>query len=106
MKFWLDGMEVLFPYTYIYPEQHSYMYKLKKALDARGPCILEMPSGTGKTVSLLSLITSYQAAHPESVRKLIYCSRTVSEIEKAVEEAKRVIAYREQELGIAQSSGM
>jgi DNA excision repair protein ERCC-2 len=30
----LDGLEVLFPYTYIYPEQYKYMYRLKKALDA------------------------------------------------------------------------
>lgn len=27
---------------------------------AQGHCLLEMPSGTGKTVSLLSLIVSYQ----------------------------------------------
>ena len=40
-----------------------------------------MPSGTGKTVTLLSFITSYKAARPES-GKLIYCSRTISEIEK------------------------
>jgi DNA excision repair protein ERCC-2 len=26
----------------------------------KGHCVLEMPSGTGKTVSLLSLIVSYQ----------------------------------------------
>jgi Rad3-related DNA helicase len=26
----------------------------------QGHCVLEMPSGTGKTVSLLSLIVSYQ----------------------------------------------
>jgi len=80
-RFWLDGLEVLFPYTYIYPEQYKYMYSLKKALDAGGSCVLEMPSGTGKTVTLLSLILSYQAANP-SAGKLIYCSRTVSEIEK------------------------
>jgi DNA excision repair protein ERCC-2 len=59
-----------------------------------------MPSGTGKTVTLLSLITSYQLAHPE-VGKLIYCSRTVPEIEKVLEEAKRVLGYREKELGDA-----
>lgn len=87
-----------FPYTYIYPEQYSYMLALKRSLDANGPCVLEMPSGTGKTVSLLSLITSYQLAHPE-VGKLVYCSRTVPEIEKAVEELRRVVAYRDQELG-------
>ena len=40
-----------------------------------------MPSGTGKTISLLSLIVSYQAAKPER-RKLVYCSRTVPEVEK------------------------
>lgn len=82
-----------------------------------------MPSGTGKTVSLLSLIVAYQyvrAARPGSAgrpaptyelitdsghaqherkmgrpeRKLIYCSRTVPEIEKALAELKRLMQYR------------
>jgi DNA excision repair protein ERCC-2 len=43
-----------------------------------------MPTGTGKTVCLVSLITSYQLAHPE-VGKLIYCTRTVPEMVKCVE---------------------
>jgi DNA excision repair protein ERCC-2 len=37
--------------------------------------VLEMPSGTGKTVTLLSLIVAYQQFYPTH-RKLIYCSRT------------------------------
>jgi DNA excision repair protein ERCC-2 len=41
-----------------------------------------MPTGTGKTISMLALITSYQLAHPEC-GKLIYCTRTVPEMEKA-----------------------
>ncbi|KAL6056392.1 General transcription and DNA repair factor IIH helicase subunit XPD [Balamuthia mandrillaris] len=98
MKFYLEDLLVYFPYTYIYPEQYSYMLSLKRALDAKGPCVLEMPSGTGKTVSLLSLILSYQLAHPD-VGKLVYCSRTVPEIEKVVEELRRVVAYRDEELG-------
>lgn len=57
-----------------------------------------MPTGTGKTISLLALIVSYQAAKGDS-RKLVYCSRTVTEIEKVVEEVRRLIAYRVQELG-------
>ncbi|KAG8969485.1 DNA-dependent ATPase of the nucleotide excision repair factor 4 complex [Tulasnella sp. 419] len=69
------------------------MCDLKKTLDASGHCVLEMPSGTGKTVSLLSLIVSYQQFYPTK-RKLIYCSRTVPEIEKALSELKRLIAYR------------
>src|SRR5436190_9101971 len=57
-----------------------------------------MPSGTGKTVSLLSLIIAYQQ-HDPAHRKLIYCSRTMSEIEKALAELKSLMAYRAKELG-------
>lgn len=45
----------------------------------------QMPTGTGKTITLLSLITSYQLAHPE-VGKLVYCTRTVPEMEKVLVE--------------------
>ena len=98
MRFILDGLEVFFPYDYVYREQYQYMLELKRALDAKGHGILEMPTGTGKTVSLLSLITSYQAAHPDTVGKLIYCTRTVPEMSKTVEELKRVMEYRTREL--------
>lgn len=74
----------------------------------KGHCVLEMPSGTGKTVSLLSLIVSYMQVRsavpliswltPRQFypvkRKLIYCSRTVPEIEKALAELKRLMEYR------------
>ena len=45
MKLNVDGLLVYFPYDYIYPEQFSYMLELKKALDAKGHSLLEMPSG-------------------------------------------------------------
>ncbi|KAK7187409.1 DNA-dependent ATPase of the nucleotide excision repair factor 4 complex [Paraphaeosphaeria sporulosa] len=98
MKFFIDELPVLFPYPRVYPEQYAYMCDLKRTLDAGGHCVLEMPSGTGKTVSLLSLIVAYQQFHPEN-RKLIYCSRTMSEIEKALAELKALMKYRTQELG-------
>jgi len=79
-------------------EQYAYMCDLKKTLDAGGNAVLECPSGSGKTVSLLSLIVAYQLHHPEH-RKLIYCSRTMSEIEKALAELKNLMAYREKEKG-------
>jgi DNA excision repair protein ERCC-2 len=78
-------------------------------IGGKGHCVLEMPSGTGKTVSLLSLIVSYQQVRfsqriytqqtklPQffpTKRKLIYCSRTVPEIEKALTELKRLMEYR------------
>ncbi|KAL9941796.1 hypothetical protein ACHAO5_008626 [Verticillium nonalfalfae] len=69
-----------------------------ETLDAGGHCVLEMPSGTGKTVSLLSLIVAYQQHYPEH-RKLIYCSRTMSEIEKALAELRELMKYRTEQLG-------
>ena len=98
MKFFIDGLPVLFPYGRIYPEQYAYMCDLKRTLEAGGHCVLEMPSGTGKTISLLSLIVAYQQHYPEH-RKLIYCSRTMSEIEKALAELKRLMKYRAEQLG-------
>ncbi|RPA80478.1 putative TFIIH complex helicase Rad3 [Ascobolus immersus RN42] len=98
MEFYIDDLKVLFPYPRIYPEQYAYMCDLKKTLDVGGHCVLEMPSGTGKTISLLSLIISYQMQYPEH-RKLIYCSRTMSEIEKALQELKSYMAFRTKHLG-------
>ncbi|XP_076318651.1 general transcription and DNA repair factor IIH helicase subunit Xpd isoform X3 [Tachypleus tridentatus] len=73
MKINVDGLLVYFPYEYIYPEQYSYMIELKRCLDAK--------------------------AKPSELAKLIYCSRTVPEIEKALEELKGLIAYYEKETG-------
>lgn len=56
-----------------------------------------MPSGTGKTVTLLSLIVAYMLEHPTQITKLIYCSRTVPEIEKVIEELKTLMEYYEKE---------
>ncbi|XP_045148608.1 general transcription and DNA repair factor IIH helicase subunit XPD [Echinops telfairi] len=99
MKLNVDGLLVYFPYDYIYPEQFSYMLELKRTLDAKGHGVLEMPSGTGKTVSLLSLIMAYQRAYPLEVTKLIYCSRTVPEIEKVIEELRKLLNFYEKQEG-------
>lgn len=56
-----------------------------------------MPSGTGKTITLLSLIVAYMLENPLDVTKLIYCSRTVPEIEKVIEELKKLMDYYEKE---------
>lgn len=98
MKFFIDDLPVLFPYPKIYPEQYHYMCDIKRTLDSGGNSILEMPSGTGKTVSLLSLTIAYQIHYPEH-RKIIYCSRTMSEIEKALVELENLMDYRAKELG-------
>lgn len=70
------------------------MCELKKTLDGGGHCIIEMPTGTGKTVTLLSFITSYHLQRPE-MAKLIYCTRTVGEMEKVLEELQVVTKNRD-----------
>ncbi|KAI3630788.1 hypothetical protein MIR68_012223 [Amoeboaphelidium protococcarum] len=120
MKFMVEDLEVIFPYEYVYPEQVDYMYHLKITLDhhvtghgAVGHGVLEMPSGTGKTITLLALIVAYQQRLRfrqisgnancdvngdvgifDGPRQLIYASRTVQEIEKALAELDRLILYR------------
>ncbi|SCM20523.1 TFIIH basal transcription factor complex helicase XPD subunit, putative [Plasmodium chabaudi adami] len=91
--FYLDDLEIFFPYDYIYPEQYAYMKYLKKTLDSEGHCVLEMPTGTGKTVAIFSLITSYQY-YKNDDSKFIFCTRTVAEMEKSLIELKKVINYR------------
>lgn len=93
MRFDLDGLDLFFPYDYLYKEQYEYMLQLKRAIDQKGHALLEMPTGTGKTVCLISLITAYQFQYPQT-GKLIYCTRTVQEMQKCMEEIKKVIDYR------------
>lgn len=86
----------------------EYMLEIKRAYDAGwnasqagreggGHSVLEMPSGTGKTVSLLAVTISYQRQYPDRIGKLIYCTRTVPEIEKALAEMERLIGFLEEE---------
>lgn len=49
MRFDLDGLDVFFPYEFMYPEQYDYMLELKRSLDAKGHCLLEMPTGEACT---------------------------------------------------------
>uniref|UniRef100_A0A452XYT4 Helicase ATP-binding domain-containing protein n=1 Tax=Aegilops tauschii subsp. strangulata TaxID=200361 RepID=A0A452XYT4_AEGTS len=93
MKFDLEGLTVHFPYAAIYPEQHAYMGELKRALDARGHALLEMPTGTGKTAALISLITSYSLANPSRPLRLLYCTRTVHEMEKTLAELRLLFSH-------------
>lgn len=93
-----------FPRVYVDGVLRAHIFSVP---NFQGHGVLEMPSGTGKTVSLLALIVAYQRvsgllsarngmgrgldgaeatchpqAYPLEVTKLIYCSRTVPEIEK------------------------
>ena len=59
---------------------------------------MEMPTGTGKTVCLLALILSFIKEKKPSF-KLIYCTRTIVEMEKTLDELKFVQEAREADFG-------
>lgn len=95
----IDGIEVIFPFPSAYPEQLEYMRQIKLSLDATGPALLEMPSGTGKTVCLLSMIIAYMSQR-ENAGPLIYCTRTIPELNQGVKELRHVHQTRLEHSGI------
>ncbi|KAI5175268.1 DNA excision repair protein ERCC-2 [Pancytospora epiphaga] len=95
MRFEVDGVPIYFPYDNIYEEQHEYITTVVKILQGGGHALIEMPSGTGKTIALLSSCVSYQHYCRLSGKpfKIVYCARTVPEVEKTVEELRGLVDH-------------
>ena len=77
MRIIIDDLGVIFPYTLVFNEQVEYMTHLKRTLDSTGHAILEMPTGTGKTISLLALLTSY-LSHRDKYKKVPFSDTSVN----------------------------
>ncbi len=92
MKIIIDGLPVIFPYKLIFSEQEIYMRYLKKTLDAPGHAILEMPTGTGKTVCLLSLLTAYLLNRTKYKKVLFYAFSLFTAQERSSRCRKRYIS--------------
>jgi Fanconi anemia group J protein len=56
------GYDVEFPHN-PYGTQLGFMHKVLKALDAEGNALLESPTGTGKTLSLLCSALAWQTKY-------------------------------------------
>lgn len=95
MKFYIDEVPIFFHYPSIYPEQLKYIKSLLKSIQSPGHILIEMPSGTGKTAALLSCTVSYLLYCKTNNKqfKIIYCSRTLQEIDKSLKELKKLIEY-------------
>jgi DNA excision repair protein ERCC-2 len=52
------------------------MTYLKRTLDSQGHALLEMPTGTGKTACLLSLLTSYVSQRTKYKKVYIFLFRS------------------------------
>jgi len=64
---------------------------------------LEMPSDMRKTTALLSLIVAYMEVFPDKLTKLVYCCCTVAEVDKVVEELRKLMVCYEKECGQEQN---
>ncbi|XP_065826996.1 regulator of telomere elongation helicase 1-like [Oscarella lobularis] len=101
----IRGVDVQFPFS-PYPSQKDYMEKVLECLQEGKNGILESPTGTGKTVCLLCAALAWQerlkserldlvldkpeveATSRPVIPKIIYSSRTHSQLSQAIHELK------------------
>ena len=87
--------EIKFPYI-PYPEQNKYMKQILSCLNSKedfSSALLESPTGTGKTLSLFCSILSWNESRINkklTPKKIIYCTRTASQINNAISEMKKL----------------
>ncbi|OHS92877.1 DNA repair helicase UVH6 [Tritrichomonas foetus] len=92
--FKIYDLDVIFPYESMYPEQKEYMGQLKLSFDANGPCILELPSGCGKNITVFSLVLAYLATHP-NMGPLVYGVTSIASFERVIRDLQIVVEARQ-----------
>eukprot|EP01103_Thecamoeba_quadrilineata_P015113 TRINITY_DN4677_c0_g1_i2.p1 TRINITY_DN4677_c0_g1~~TRINITY_DN4677_c0_g1_i2.p1 ORF type:complete len:487 (+),score=39.89 TRINITY_DN4677_c0_g1_i2:42-1502(+) len=88
---WIGGVKLLFPYP-VYSVQRALLIRLLTALRNSGHAILESPTGTGKTLTLLCGALAWQRQHQvstKSVCKIFYVSRTHKQLHNVVQELRK-----------------
>lgn len=88
---YIEGIKVAFP-CHPYSVQKTYIAELIKTMKSKKNCLLESPTGTGKTLSLLCATLAYQN-HTEGKQKIMYTTRTHQQIRNVIDELKRVKPY-------------
>ena len=83
--------QVSFPFE-PYPQQVEFMKSLIECIDGAGNALLESPTGTGKTLSLLTGALAWMKGNHDERKnihtKLFYSSRTHSQISQLISELK------------------
>ncbi|CAI2381893.1 unnamed protein product [Moneuplotes crassus] len=98
-KYTILGTQCYFPYQ-AYDLQQEFMTKVVQACQQGENALLESPTGTGKTLALLTSILGWvrsertvEAHDDELPPKIIYCSRTHSQLNQVIKELKAT-AYK------------
>ncbi|KAI0978747.1 hypothetical protein GJ496_003968 [Pomphorhynchus laevis] len=87
----LNGIDVYFPFD-AYPSQLEYMHLFLDCLQRRQNGLLESPTGTGKTLSILCATLSYLTQTEKSHRtKFYYASRTHSQLSQVSRHLKSLL---------------
>ena len=90
-----DDLSVAFTDPYVpAPPQMQVMKTLADALMTRKHCIVEAPTGTGKTAAVFTPLLAFQAqqqqrygdSSPDSVLRIIYVARTLPQLDKTGKE--------------------
>ncbi|CAG7728612.1 unnamed protein product, partial [Allacma fusca] len=108
-SFNFEGINIKFPYEEAYPCQENLMEAIIQALNATQNCLLESPTGTGKTAALLCSVLAWQqqketelesspkkriktqedpngTQEPSQVPKVIYATRTLKHIDQIIDQ--------------------
>ena len=87
MKINISDISVDFPYQ-AYPLQIDYMKCVIESCNTGKYALLESPTGTGKTLSLLCSVLSWKNCKSKSTQ-IIYSSRTHSQLSNVIQELKK-----------------
>ncbi|KAL4484221.1 hypothetical protein ABPG72_003505 [Tetrahymena utriculariae] len=94
------GVDILFPFK-PYQIQEDYMRSIIEALNSKSNALLQSPTGTGKTLSLLCAClgwlrqkrASQQIQSDGIANRIFFCSRTHSQLKQVIKELKAT-AYK------------
>lgn len=88
------GLKVFFPFE-PYETQKQYMTKVIESIKGKHNALLESPTGTGKTLSLLCASLAWQQSQGGKNQKMIYyTSRTHMQLSQAAKEMKKTAYAR------------
>ena len=87
-SFFVGGIRIGWPYPLIMPPQRQMVIHLTKAFKTSRHVVMESPTGTGKSAAILCAALAWQRYHSKvhqgEVTKIIYCSRTHSQVAQMV----------------------
>ena len=87
----INNIPVNFPYQ-PYQAQVDFMGKVIESIETRQYALLESPTGTGKTLSLLCSALSWRKATNTEVQ-IVYASRTHSQLSNVIKELKKTVFH-------------